>query len=226
MIKSRRKVRVTADNHSLEHLGGCVWRWTTLSYSAELKRSLYALLSQFGQIVDIVAMKTMKMRGQAFVIFKELTAATNALRQLQGFPFYNKPMVLWSFIFHMRTKHLLSVSPVKTWNSFTLNIISDGISCVLVFSRGYSTPRQTPRSLQRWKAPTETRRKRRKRRRNLRSFQQTKQRKQQLWWVRCKCVLKEVRVKASQLNGGHGDLWLGRGGSTTRGSDMSWTTPG
>lgn len=60
---------------------------------AELKRSLYALFSQFGQIVDIVAMKTMKMRGQAFVVFKELTAATNALRQLQGFPFYNKPMV-------------------------------------------------------------------------------------------------------------------------------------
>uniref|UniRef100_A0A8C5DA03 RRM domain-containing protein n=1 Tax=Gouania willdenowi TaxID=441366 RepID=A0A8C5DA03_GOUWI len=58
----------------------------------ELKRALYALLSQFGQIVEIVAMKTMKMRGQAFVVFKELTAATNALRQLQGFPFYNKPM--------------------------------------------------------------------------------------------------------------------------------------
>uniref|UniRef100_A0A672ZC85 RRM domain-containing protein n=1 Tax=Sphaeramia orbicularis TaxID=375764 RepID=A0A672ZC85_9TELE len=58
----------------------------------ELKRSLYALFSQFGQIVDIVAMKTMPMRGQAFVVFKELTAATNALRQLQGFPFYNKPM--------------------------------------------------------------------------------------------------------------------------------------
>ncbi|KAM6940256.1 U2 small nuclear ribonucleoprotein B'' [Xenentodon cancila] len=58
----------------------------------ELKRSLYALFSQFGQIVNIVAMKTMKMRGQAFVVFKELTAATNALRQLQGFPFYNKPM--------------------------------------------------------------------------------------------------------------------------------------
>ncbi|XP_038570851.1 U2 small nuclear ribonucleoprotein B'' [Micropterus salmoides] len=58
----------------------------------ELKRALYALFSQFGQVVDIVAMKTMKMRGQAFVVFKELTAATNALRQLQGFPFYNKPM--------------------------------------------------------------------------------------------------------------------------------------
>lgn len=61
--------------------------------SSELKRSLYALFSQFGQIVEIVAMKTMKMRGQAFVVFKELAAATNALRQLQGFPFYNKPMV-------------------------------------------------------------------------------------------------------------------------------------
>uniref|UniRef100_A0A3Q2QP20 Small nuclear ribonucleoprotein polypeptide B2 n=1 Tax=Fundulus heteroclitus TaxID=8078 RepID=A0A3Q2QP20_FUNHE len=58
----------------------------------ELRRALYALFSQFGQIVDIVAMKTVKMRGQAFVVFKELTAATNALRQLQGFPFYNKPM--------------------------------------------------------------------------------------------------------------------------------------
>lgn len=60
---------------------------------AEMKRSLYALFSQFGQIIDIVALKTMKMRGQAFVVFKELAAATNALRQLQGFPFYNKPMV-------------------------------------------------------------------------------------------------------------------------------------
>ncbi|XP_036402826.1 U2 small nuclear ribonucleoprotein B'' [Megalops cyprinoides] len=58
----------------------------------ELKRSLYALFSQFGQIIDIVALKTMKMRGQAFVVFKELGSATNALRQLQGFPFYNKPM--------------------------------------------------------------------------------------------------------------------------------------
>ncbi|MBN3298328.1 RU2B protein, partial [Amia calva] len=58
----------------------------------ELKRSLYALFSQFGQVVDIVALKTMKMRGQAFVVFKELGSATNALRQLQGFPFYDKPM--------------------------------------------------------------------------------------------------------------------------------------
>lgn len=59
----------------------------------ELKKSLYAIFSQFGQILDIVALKTLKMRGQAFVIFKEIGSATNALRSMQGFPFYDKPMV-------------------------------------------------------------------------------------------------------------------------------------
>lgn len=58
----------------------------------ELKKSLYAIFSQFGQILDIIALKTLKMRGQAFVIFKEIASATSALRSMQGFPFYDKPM--------------------------------------------------------------------------------------------------------------------------------------
>ncbi len=58
----------------------------------ELKKSLYAIFSQFGQIIDIVALKTLKMRGQAFVIFNDVTMAANALRSMQGFPFYDKPM--------------------------------------------------------------------------------------------------------------------------------------
>ncbi|KAL1456089.1 hypothetical protein WDU94_000843 [Cyamophila willieti] len=58
----------------------------------DLKKSLYAIFSQFGQIMDIVALKTLKMRGQAFVIFKDISSATNALRSMQGFPFYDKPM--------------------------------------------------------------------------------------------------------------------------------------
>lgn len=58
----------------------------------ELKKSLYAIFSQFGQILDIVALKTLKMRGQAFIIFKEIGSATNAMRTMQGFPFYDKPM--------------------------------------------------------------------------------------------------------------------------------------
>jgi len=58
----------------------------------ELKKSLYAIFSQFGQILEIIAMKTLKMRGQAFVVFQEIQSATTALRAMQGFPFYDKPM--------------------------------------------------------------------------------------------------------------------------------------
>ncbi len=66
--------------------------------SAELKKSLYAVFSQFGKILDIVACKTLKLRGQAWVVFDDVTAATNALRQMQGFPFYDKPMVSTSVV--------------------------------------------------------------------------------------------------------------------------------
>lgn len=64
-----------------------------LSPSPELKKSLYAIFSQFGQILDILVSRSLRMRGQAFVIFKELSSATSALRSMQGFPFYDKPMV-------------------------------------------------------------------------------------------------------------------------------------
>lgn len=57
-----------------------------------LKKSLKEVFAAFGGIIDIVAMKSLKRRGQAWIIFKEITAATNALKSLQGFPFYNKPM--------------------------------------------------------------------------------------------------------------------------------------
>ncbi|CAH8313382.1 unnamed protein product [Eruca vesicaria subsp. sativa] len=58
----------------------------------ELKRSLYCLFSQFGRILDVVALKTPKLRGQAWVAFSDVTSATNAVRQMQNFPFYDKPM--------------------------------------------------------------------------------------------------------------------------------------
>ncbi|OVA17224.1 RNA recognition motif domain [Macleaya cordata] len=58
----------------------------------ELRRSLYAVFSQYGRILDVVALKTAKLRGQAWVVFSEVTAASNAVRQMQSFPFYDKPM--------------------------------------------------------------------------------------------------------------------------------------
>ncbi|CAA9998019.1 unnamed protein product [Nesidiocoris tenuis] len=58
----------------------------------EMKKSLYAIFSQFGQILDIVLIKNLKMKGQAFVIFKEIASATQAMRSMQDFPFYEKHM--------------------------------------------------------------------------------------------------------------------------------------
>merc|ERR1712029_717053 len=58
----------------------------------DLKKSLFAIFSQFGQILDILALKSLKMRGQAFVIFKEVPSAVAAIKSMQGFPFYDKPM--------------------------------------------------------------------------------------------------------------------------------------
>ena len=58
----------------------------------EMKKSLYAAFSQFGPILDIVALKTFRMRGQAFIVFRDIEAASQAVRQMQDFPFYDKPM--------------------------------------------------------------------------------------------------------------------------------------
>lgn len=58
----------------------------------ELKKSLYAVFSQFGRILEVLAFKTLKHKGQAWVVFDDTSSATNALRQMQGFPFYDKPM--------------------------------------------------------------------------------------------------------------------------------------
>ena len=58
----------------------------------ELKRMLYALFSPHGQILSIVASKTAKTRGQAFIVYKDLSSAVVAMRALQGYPFYDKSL--------------------------------------------------------------------------------------------------------------------------------------
>ena len=66
-------------------------------YDAEAKRCLYALFGQFGKVVDVVCMKTEKLRGQAWIVFADVTSATNAMRAMQDFPFFGKAMVSASF---------------------------------------------------------------------------------------------------------------------------------
>lgn len=59
----------------------------------QLKQSLYLLFSQFGTILDVVALKTQPMRGQAWVSFLSVQSAVDAKNKLQGFEFFGKPMV-------------------------------------------------------------------------------------------------------------------------------------
>ena len=58
----------------------------------DLRKSLYALFARFGPILEIRAMKTNRMRGQAFIIFKDTNSSTKALHSMQNFPFFGKPM--------------------------------------------------------------------------------------------------------------------------------------
>ncbi|KAI0082467.1 RNA-binding domain-containing protein [Panus rudis PR-1116 ss-1] len=58
----------------------------------ELRIQLYALFTTYGRVLDVVALKGPKMRGQAFLVFSDLAGATAALRGCEGFMFYDKPM--------------------------------------------------------------------------------------------------------------------------------------
>jgi U2 small nuclear ribonucleoprotein B'' len=70
----------------------------------DLRRSLYILFSTYGPVIDVVALRTAKMRGQAHIVFRDIQTATLAMRALQGFEFFGKEMVghlqcghIWSF---------------------------------------------------------------------------------------------------------------------------------
>ena len=60
---------------------------------AELRRQLCSLFGSYGKVLDVVATRADGMRGQAFVVFRDLQSATAALRALDGFEFYEKPLV-------------------------------------------------------------------------------------------------------------------------------------
>lgn len=45
-------------------------------------------------MLDVVAKKNLKAKGQAFVVFDTVQAATQAIQEVQGFSLHSKPMVL------------------------------------------------------------------------------------------------------------------------------------
>lgn len=52
------------------------------------------IFSEFGNVVEIIAKKNLKAKGQAFIVFDSVDAATRAIEDVNGFDLFDKPMVL------------------------------------------------------------------------------------------------------------------------------------
>lgn len=66
---------------------------------ALLKRSLLALFSRHGKVIEVICLRgdaggRKSLRGQAWVIFETLTAATAALQAERGFVFFGRPLMV------------------------------------------------------------------------------------------------------------------------------------
>lgn len=59
----------------------------------DLRRALYMLFSTYGPVLDVVVLKSKKMRGQAHIVYRDINTSTQAMRALQGFEFFGKEMV-------------------------------------------------------------------------------------------------------------------------------------
>ena len=58
-----------------------------------MKKCLRAVFCQFGNVLDVVLCKALKLRGQAWVVFSTVAEATEAKTMMEGFPLYEKPLV-------------------------------------------------------------------------------------------------------------------------------------
>jgi RNA recognition motif-containing protein len=59
----------------------------------ELKQALFQVFSQYGDILEIHARKSFKMKGQVFIVFKDLNAATTAKHAMDGARIFGKDIV-------------------------------------------------------------------------------------------------------------------------------------
>ncbi|CAH7676230.1 hypothetical protein PPACK8108_LOCUS11342 [Phakopsora pachyrhizi] len=57
-----------------------------------LKQTLKNLLKNFGTVLDVVAHRSLRMRGQAFVAFADREVAAKVVKEIKGFPLYGKPI--------------------------------------------------------------------------------------------------------------------------------------
>lgn len=59
-----------------------------------MKQTLKDIFEKFGEVLEVIAKKNIKMRGQAFIIFRNLKDAANAKNGLSGTILYHKELVL------------------------------------------------------------------------------------------------------------------------------------
>ncbi|KAI8666120.1 hypothetical protein NCS57_00836000 [Fusarium keratoplasticum] len=57
-----------------------------------LTEALRTVFSEFGNVVDVVAKKNLKAKGQAFVVFDDPESARSAIEEVDGFELFDKPM--------------------------------------------------------------------------------------------------------------------------------------
>lgn len=69
-----------------------VWNLIDRLSVNETKKALFVMFTQFGRVLEVACVRSYRLRGQAWVTFSDVTAATQALRAMQGFPFYDKPL--------------------------------------------------------------------------------------------------------------------------------------
>lgn len=60
----------------------------------QLKESLEEIFAEFGNVVEIVAKTNLRAKGQAFIVYDTVEAATRAIEEVNGFDLFDKPMVL------------------------------------------------------------------------------------------------------------------------------------
>lgn len=68
----------------------------------DLRTALYLLFSTYGPVLDVVALKTMKMRGQAHIVYRDIQTATQAMRALDGFEFLGEKIVRSPFVIRIQ----------------------------------------------------------------------------------------------------------------------------
>ncbi|GAA5866689.1 hypothetical protein JCM8547_002725 [Rhodosporidiobolus lusitaniae] len=59
-----------------------------------MKQSLKVLFKEYGHVLGVTAHRNLRMRGQAFVTLDSKEAAVKAVKEVQKFPLYGKPMQL------------------------------------------------------------------------------------------------------------------------------------